>query len=195
MNQVLRWLAGGDLRSDGMSNEAAGFILGHMQFFEDLYAGLHEDNETIRGRAADALEKVARQRPDVFVGRLDDLVRIARHDPVPMVRWHLAMILGHLAADGWRADDLKRTLLSMLADSSAFVRSWAISSLCILGRNHPRMRSQILKRLAPLQRDASIAVRSRVRNAMTLLLDQDAPFPKGWIKARCMHDVKGTHKG
>ena len=43
MNQVLSWLSGGDLRSDGMANEVADFVLENPTAFEDLFAGLSDD--------------------------------------------------------------------------------------------------------------------------------------------------------
>ena len=92
-NQLLDTLSGGDLRSDGMANE---IVLANEELFEDLYDGLGEEDEVVRGRTADALEKVARSRPDLLLDHLQDLIRTAHSDPIAMVRWHLAMILGHL---------------------------------------------------------------------------------------------------
>lgn len=66
MNQTLTWLSGSDLRSDGMANEAAQFVLDNPQVFENLFSGLPEPDDVVRGRTADALEKVSRGRPDLL---------------------------------------------------------------------------------------------------------------------------------
>ena len=97
MNQVLKWLSGGDLRSDGVLNEVVGFVLANKEMLADLYAGLSAPGEVIRGRTADALEKIARSQPDWAEDRIPDLIEIARADEMPMVRFHLAMALGYLA--------------------------------------------------------------------------------------------------
>jgi hypothetical protein len=40
MNQMLDWLSGGDLCSDGSANEATEIVLQNPHLFDDLYAGL-----------------------------------------------------------------------------------------------------------------------------------------------------------
>lgn len=52
MNQLLEWLSGGDLRSDGMANEAADFVLAHPELLGELLAGLDQPEDLIRGRPA-----------------------------------------------------------------------------------------------------------------------------------------------
>ena len=40
MNQILHWLAAGDLRSDGLSNEIVGIVLQNPALIADLMEGL-----------------------------------------------------------------------------------------------------------------------------------------------------------
>jgi HEAT repeat protein len=183
MNQILEWLSGGDLRSDGLSNEVAEFVLEHPELLEELAEGLNEPDDVIRGRTADALEKIARSRPDLVVEYLPKLVDISKTDQVPMVKMHIAMLLGHLAMYEDRTDQITSTLLRMLDDESVFAMSWAIASLCIVGRKYPLERDQIVIRIARLEGHHSAAIRTRVRKALYLLTNEDAPFPKGWIKS------------
>ena len=42
MNQLLGMLSGGDLRSDGLSDEVVALVLSNDELFDDLYAGLLE---------------------------------------------------------------------------------------------------------------------------------------------------------
>lgn len=190
MNQILEWLTGDDLRSDGLANEAADAVLQNPQLFDDLYAGLSSPNDVVRGRTADALEKVARQRSDLLVAHLQELADISITDQVPMVKMHLAMICGHLAHYEEQIDMLRATLFALLEDESVFARSWAISSLCIIARLYPAECDRIINRIAPLRGDSSAAIRSRVRNALNLLVDENTPFPKGWIKSEQMKAVE-----
>jgi hypothetical protein len=183
MNQILEWLSGGDLRSDGMSNEAAEFVLKNPQLLDELFEGLYVTDDVVRGRTADALEKVARTIPDKLIDRLPELIKIAKEDHVPMVKMHLAMIFGHLAMYEKKINDLASTLLHLLDDESVFTRSWAIVSLCIVGRMYPEECPQIIKRIEPIQRDRSIAMRTKARKAVDLLTKRQIPFPKGWIKS------------
>ncbi len=184
MSQISNWLSGGDLRSDGMADEAAEFILQNPEFLDDLFSGLYNPDEVIRGRTADALEKVARERPDLFSKRTDELISIAKNDPVPMVRWHVAMIFGHLACEEGLEKKTVPVLLVLLEDESVFVKSWAIVSLCILARMYPVWNEPVLNRITSMHTDPSTAIRTKVRYAMGILTDESATFPKGWIKGK-----------
>jgi HEAT repeat protein len=191
MNQVLSWLSGGDLRSDGMANEVADFVLENPTAFEDLFAGLSETNDLVRGRAADAIEKVSRSRPDMLLDHLPEMINLSREEKVPLVKMHLAMIFGHLAVYPELVGQLKAVLIFLLEDESVFTRSWAIVSLCIIARKYPQECQDILEHLVPLQGDQSIAIRSRVKKAINLLADPNAKFPKGWIKSEHLQGVIG----
>jgi HEAT repeat protein len=189
MNQILEWLSVGDPRSDGMADEAAEFVLSNPEVYEELYAGLRVEEDIVRSRAADALEKVAREKPELLIGNLPEIIHLAKTDPKPAVKMHLAMIFGHLAIYEEVKEQLISALLYQLEDTSVFTQGWAITSLCILGRKYPEESNRILKEITPLQYDKSISVRSKVRKAITLLSNENAPFIDGWIKSEHLKDL------
>jgi hypothetical protein len=184
MNQVLEWLSGGDIRSDGLSSDVASLVLKNDQLYNELLEGLSVEDDLIRGRAADALEKIARSRPDLLVDDLALFIKVGQEDPVPMVRWHIAMIFGHLAPYEELTGQVTRTLLDYLQDTSVFVKSWSIVSLCIIGRMYSSENKRIVEAIVPLERDSSIAIRSKVKKAIPLLMNDRMPFPKGRIKSK-----------
>ena len=183
MNQILEWLSVGDLRSDGLANEVSAAVFKSPELFDDLYAGFSEADDVIRAHASDALEKVARTRPDLVIERIQELVSIATTDPLPVVRMHLAMTFGHLALYEGQIATLRSALIALLDDESVFTKSWAIASLCILGRLYPHESQSIINRISQLQRDNSIAIRSRTGKALNILTNPSASFPDGWIKS------------
>ena len=183
MNTLLEWLSNGDLTSDGQANEVAALVSENIALLPDLVEALGHSSDVVRAHAADALEKVARQHPQPVAQHLPELLQAAKDDLVSMVRWHMAMTLGHLAASPGHPGEIADTLLALLQDRSVFVQSWAISSLCILARLHPGHAPRITQAIADLSSSASAAVRTRVRKALTLLADPQAPFPKGWAKS------------
>jgi HEAT repeat protein len=184
MNTILEWLAIGDLTTDGQADEVVDLVSENIQLLPDLMEALGNPEDAIRGHAADALEKVARQHPEAVATHLPALLQRAKSDPVPMVRWHLAMTLGHLAATSEYEGEVADTLLALLDDRSVFVQSWAISSLCIVARLYPPRAQRITQAIADLSGAPSAAIRSRVRKALTIFSDPKAPFPKGWIKSQ-----------
>lgn len=188
-NQILTWLSGGDLRSDGMANEAARVVLDNPAIIDDLVAGLSESDDVIRARTADALEKVAREMPDLLKVHLQQLIDLAGTEQVPAVKMHLAMIFGHLAVYEEMLEQLILVLYYLLEDESVFTRSWAIASLCIIGRKYPIENQRILNKLSQLQSDPSVAIRSRIAKAVVLLTNPEKEFPKGWIKSVYLQDI------
>jgi len=183
MNDLLQQLRGGDLRSDGYANEVADVVLALPGLFEQLLAGLDSEDDVVRGRTAHALERISRSRPDLLSEHLARLLELT-NDALPMVRWHVAMMLANLALEV-PARVLQVALLEMLGDDSVFVRSWAISGLAILATVHPELEIAFITALQALQQDSSVAIRSRVRNALATLRDGE-PLPAGWVKSQVL---------
>jgi hypothetical protein len=184
MNQLLLWLSEGDLRSDGLANEVAGIVIRQPTLIGDLIEGLDHPDEAVRGHTSDALEKIGRVQPDLLREYLPRLLACLQTDPVPMVKMHLAMICGHLAMDAASAEEMISVLLPLLHEESVYASSWAIVSLCIFARKYPESRDRILKAILALQGHEKAAVRSRIKKAIALLVDDRLPFPAGWVKSR-----------
>lgn len=188
-NRLLRMLSGGDLRSDGESTQVAGFVLENPELFAELIIGLRSRDEVIRGRTADALEKIGRTKPELCRGHLQTILDCALHDQVPMVRWHLAMLAGHLSVFSDLVDSIAGALCDLLRDESSFVVSWTIVSLCIISRRAPKWRDKALEEISAMEFTSSAAIRSKVRNAVQLLMNEESPFPKGWVKSEHLSDL------
>jgi len=184
MSNLLDQLKGGTLISDGQADKVAEDVLANPILFDQLLGGLKVEDDVIRARAAHALEKVSRIHPDWFIPYFPYLTALVQDDPVPMVRWHLVMLLTNLALVGAKNDLIVNILLNRLQDESAFVQTWAISGLCILGRRTPERAGEIIQSLRPLRNVYGIAVRSRASKAVELLENPCLPIPKGWIKAK-----------
>ena len=184
MNTILDRLSGGDLRSDGAADQAAEAVLQHPALIGDLVTGLDSPEAVIRGRTADALEKIARSRPDLTIGHLPLLLSLLKEDTVPMVRMHLAMMLGHFTEYSEYVDTIIPALLQALDETRVFTKSWAIVSLCIYARNYPRYWEEIAKKIAELSTNPSKAIQTKVRYAMEVLSDDEIQFPKGWVRSK-----------
>jgi HEAT repeat protein len=183
MSPIEEWLAGGDLRSDGASNEVAALVQSQLDLLPDLLGAFDSVDPVVRGRAADALEKVARHQPQAVRPHFDWLISTGLHDEVPMVRWHLAMLLGHLSTDGELRPKIQAALLELLHDESVFVVSWAITSLCLVAYLDPSAAGDIVQAIGRLQENPSVALRTRARKAVAGLTDPAARIPLDWIKS------------
>ncbi len=181
--KLLSMLAGGDLRSDGRSNEVVEKVLANTSLLPELIKGLHVEDPVVRGRTADALEKVARIHHHLFSPHIPLILQRAKEDQVYMVRFHLAMLLGYVEAEGEMKNKIVDTLLDLLNDDSVFVQSWSIVSLTTVGLKNVQYKASILKKVKPLLASSSTAVRRKAENAIAVL-EGEQPLPKGWSKKR-----------
>jgi hypothetical protein len=188
------WLAGGDLRSDGDATRVAEVILARPVLAPDLLALLHDPDDLIRGRAAHAAEWVARTRPDLLLADYPRIVEQAVNDSLSFVRWHLAMLLADLTPYPDTVRRSQQALARLVRDSSPFVRSWAVTSLCIIVQLYPARASRVGKILLPLVRDESGAVAKRAATALAVVLEGGTP-PRGWIKSRLVASLADRARG
>jgi HEAT repeat protein len=183
MVDFLEMLSGGDLRSDGRSNEVVEIVLRSPQLLGKLIEALSETDDVIRGRAADALEKVSRTRPELVKEHLPLLIKLAYDDKVPMVKFHIAMIFGNLKTSGEMFDQITSALFHLLQDESVFVKSWVIVSLCIISRRNKKIQEKTIEEIRHFQNHKSIAIRSKVAKALKIL-ENNEPIPPNWLKAK-----------
>jgi hypothetical protein len=177
-------LAVGNTRSDGLANEVVRLVLANPVLLPELVQELESGNANVRAHAADALEKVARVLPEDVGTHLSTIAAKAKVDEVPMVRWHLAMVLEHTCRSADAAEGVVQTLCTLLGDRSPFVRSWAVSGLAVLARRSLAALPSLVRAIAPLASDPSAAVAKRARTALQVLTDPEFPLPSSWEKSR-----------
>lgn len=95
-NRILALLSGGDHRSIGRADEVVQLVLKDPSLFEDVFAGLMDEDSVVRLRAADAVEKITRTHASLLApfGR-QILERVALIEQKE-VRWHVAQLLPRL---------------------------------------------------------------------------------------------------
>jgi hypothetical protein len=93
------------------------------------------------------------------------------------------MILGYLVIYPDVVGEISTVLVGLLMDRSVFVKSWAIVSLSIVGRNYPEWKDEVVIAISGMQGDSSVAIKAKVRKALALLADDALSFPPGWIKS------------
>lgn len=190
MSDLARWLSTEDLRSDGAANQVVEVVRRNPGLLSDLIDALSSSHPATRGHAADALEKLGRGRASDLRRYLSIFLRALRNDEVPMVRWHMAMLLGHLSTEPRLVPRLVPALARATRDSSVFVQSWAVTSLCLIARHVPSRAGSIARTIAPLTRSSSVALRARARRALSLIASPTAPFPRGWIKTQALRHLE-----
>jgi vesicle coat complex subunit len=160
-------LAGGDRRSIGRANLAVSMILSQPHRFPELFACLRDSDALVRMRAADALEKMSRQRPDMFEDYKTELLDLLAEAKQQELRWHLALIVPRLPLKNSEQKRAVACLHQYLNDSSSIVKTCALQGLSDLARVDPRLRRSVRKLLEACARTGTAAMRARARKLLS----------------------------
>lgn len=159
-------LRGGDSRSLGRVEDVIEAVLDDPAQVDALFACLFFENAVVRMRAADGLEKIARQRPQLLVPYIERLLSEVATIEQPSVQWHLAQILAEVPlgpaqrrraveilrrnlehADDWIVLNLTMEALARFAQDDPELRRWLASAL----RSHlADRRKAVVKRASKL---------------------------------------------
>jgi hypothetical protein len=138
-------LTGGNPRSLERTEEVVTLVLRNSTRLNELYGCLLEDDEIIRMRASDALEKVCRQRPawvQAYVPHL--LTEIAPIDQAS-VQWHLAQILGEVELTPQQRAAACHILKRNLAEKKDWiVVNYSMETLALLSKDDGLLRTEVL---------------------------------------------------
>lgn len=119
-SQILQMLESGDRRSVRRAAEVAELVKADPARVGALIAGMEGDDPVVRMRAADALEKATRERPELLAGYEERLEAYLNHKS-RIVRVHALEALTALAErdERWLPQAWKRVNEGLDADSPA----------------------------------------------------------------------------
>lgn len=146
MNEILEKLSGGDLRSEGRSEEVAKEIIANPQLLNDLIQGLNSENKVIRGRVCMTMEIISRNNSELLKEVISQVIELAAKDTVPQVRWHIAEILGNVPINDNVIDRIVQILLEYLEDKSKIVKYCSVQTLGIIG-DRSSLRDEIIAKI------------------------------------------------
>jgi HEAT repeat protein len=165
MAEIIEMLSGGDRRSIGASEEVVALVVEDHSRFPELVDAISGEDDLVRLRAADALEKVSRQVPELLPSYRKLLKKLAV-SPQMEVRWHIAQMMPRLKLEGDDRAEAVGLLYAYLEDESAIVRVSALSSLAEFSRDDDELRARFLPVLEDLVESGSPAVRARCRKLL-----------------------------
>ncbi len=161
--RVKEMLSGGDRRMIGRADEAAALAIEAPAFRECLVEALSGTDMLVRMRAADALEKVSRARPDIVEPFKARLLAVAPKESQQELRWHLAQMLPRLGLDPSQRQAAVEAFESYLSDKSAIVRAWSLNAIAEIAAQDRRFAALADRLLAEALRSPSAAVRTRAQ--------------------------------
>ena len=169
MDDILAKLKGGDRRSIGSSEDVVSEVCANPSLLAQLFAGWFDDDRVVRMRAADAVEKVTRERPwllQPWKGQLLDSGCIVIDKEV---RWHVAQMLPRLKLTPREKKAVVGILMSYLDDQSSIVKTFSMQALADLAKRDDRLLRQVRPLIERLTRTGTPAMRSRGRKLLKQL--------------------------
>jgi hypothetical protein len=165
---ILTLLTGGDRRSIGRAREVATRVGEDTKLFPQLIKGLWADDEVLRLRAADAVEKVTRARPQLLRRYKKSLLGFMAEERQQEVRWHLAVMIPRLRLNAEERETAMRLLEEYLQDRSSIVKTFALQGMADLARQCPdeEMRRRVVDTLRQAERGGTAAMRARSRKLL-----------------------------
>ena len=168
---ILKKLAGGDRRSIGRSNAVVAEVLARPALFQVLVKGLTSEDPVVRMRAADALEKITAQRPELLRPHMRTLLEISGRTRQKEVRWHMALLLPRMNLSAKHRAVAVDILFDYLRDESSIVKTCAMQGLAGLAAQDPALKAKILPLLKELTDIGTPAMRARGRKLLARLAE------------------------
>lgn len=127
MPTLLDQLAGGDPLTLGRTVAVASQVLARPELIDEVFDGIADDNEAIRNRSIDVLERVSAARPELLRPYKRELLTRVSRIGHWAVRSHLCQVLPRL--DNYTPAERRRTIALMrswLGEKSSIVKAVAL---------------------------------------------------------------------
>lgn len=164
---------GGDPRRLQNAETVIELVLASPDRLDELFDCVFSDDEIVRMRASDALEKVCRQRPALLRDHVDRLLVDMAEIEQPSVQWHLAQILATVPLD----DEQRTRAVALLHHNLAAYDDWIVTNLTLeslahFARDDSDLRPGFVAALRNYEHSSYKSIRSRVSK---LLAEFDRP--------------------
>ena len=161
MKSISDLLSGNDRRSIGKSDDVVALVIRNEKIFDELFNCLYSDNEVIRMRAADAIQKIVELKPDIIKKYKDEILNeIAKIDQQE-VRWHVAQLIPYLGLTKADTPIAFKFLNGYLNDESRIVRTFSIQALADLADIDSSLTKKVIKIIEQQMIQGSPAMLSR----------------------------------
>ncbi len=163
-------LTGGHPNSLGSTPDVINVVLRDRGRLEELFDCLGSDDEVVRMRAGDALEKICREKPEWFGSYIDRLLAEVAAIDQPSVQWHLAQMLQRVTLDSAQ----RRRAIAWLWGTFDRTNDWIVigdvlTALVFFSKVSPSVRRRLPDALRETQQDPRKAVSRRATKLLAEL--------------------------
>jgi hypothetical protein len=133
---------------------------------EQLVAALDDERIVVPHRAANALKKIQRSKPELLHPFSKEILRHALETEHLHTRWNLLIIVGELPLRGRDKSLAIDLMFEALASRSIFERVFALQALANYADNDGELRGRVRPILEKALTDSSAAIRARARKLL-----------------------------
>lgn len=169
MHRLLRKLTGGDRRSIGKVESVIQEVINRPALFDVLFEGLAVNDPLIRMRAADAIEKISADQPELLQPFKKPVLHLAAKSQQQEVRWHMAQIIPRLKLTPKEKARAIELLFDYLADKSKIVVTFSMQALSDFAIEDQELRPRVFRVLKKLTATGSPAIKNRGRKLLLKL--------------------------
>jgi hypothetical protein len=169
----------------GRAFDAAVMVLEEPRLARQLIECLWDEDEGVAGRAADALETVVGEHPQVTQPWKEELLGLLVESQAIKLRWHLTLIVTKLKLTRPECRRLADVFTGWLDDRSSIVKTCAMQGLAELTLQDLSMKDEVLDLLRELTRSGTPAMRARGRHLVSQMeMGGDLTWKRIRIEAR-----------
>ena len=173
MTDILDRLRGGDRRSTGNADEVAKEISDKPELFEVVFNGIYHDDPVLRMRAADAVEKASRKRPELLAGYSSKIISILRSVDQQEVCWHMAQIAPRLDLSKSEEKQIIGLLKELLSHKSKIVRVSAMNAIACFAERDETIIYEVREIIRTQMKSGVPSILSRGRRLLHKLEGKD----------------------
>jgi hypothetical protein len=160
---IHRMLEPGKRLDAGRVREVVELVDGRPGKLARLVECLWDEDPTVANRAADALERVTRERPARAQKWKEPLLGLLAEATEKKLRWNLALLIPRLKLTVPECRRTAEVLRSYLDDKSSIVKTAALHGLADLTRQDPASLPDVMELLRVAGRSGTPAMRARSR--------------------------------
>jgi hypothetical protein len=160
---IRQMLAPGRRLDVGRAWQVVELVEGNPGKLAQLIECLWDDDPGVASRAADALERVTRNRPAQAQRWKSELIGLMSETAEKKVRWNLALIVPRLKLPVPECRRVAAVLRSYLTDPSSIVKTAALHGIADLTSQNPESLPEVLDLLRLAGRSGTPAMRARSR--------------------------------
>ena len=187
--EILSNLRGGDRRSIGNVGKVVGAVQKKPGLFKNLVSGLFDDEPVVRMRAADAMEKISRENPELLQPVKETLIALAQRTRQQELRWHVAQMIPRVKLTSAETARVTDIFFEYLKDKSKIVVTFAMQALSDLAMRENAVPTRLISAIEKLARSDSPAVRSRGKKLLLQLAKKNKVVP---LEVTKMKDAKNA---